>query len=441
MRVAKVQYGRVASLRISCHARRSMRAAAPVEHVSVACTASGRDLEDDLASPELFDNGEMPTSEERETVAARLRRRRMQLRAEASGPGRRAGSERLRGNASTNDRNITSGVRRRRTRAVDARINVDLDAETNEDELYDVDRAEDEFEYDDVYEQEEVRQARRRDRNVYEAEYEDPYFGWGYGPAGNESWSEDGAGSGRRGNTDEKEVEDGRKSSTLSSGEYQDTTNLQDPPDIVILNPEELDRVLPVLPFSEQADFFAGGAAQAVQRWGASLALTVLFSKAALIAATSLTWPLWWPWAKAANKNFSVRSKVEYGGIWRTHILEVEKGNRPRPRFGEEEELRNMPRFSAMKTCTIVVGEENGAQTKLVLPFDARYEFLRPGQPAEVLVLSDSTSFADIKAIKDVYLPDNGMWLAEYPYIDRPEFLEVSLEIEREMGGEAFEDN
>lgn len=104
-----------------------------------------------------------------------------------------------------------------------------------------------------------------------------------------------------------------------------------------------------------------------------------------------------------------------------------------------------MPRFSAMKTCTIVVGEENGAQTKLVLPFDARYEFLRPGQPAEVLVLSDSTSFADIKAIKDVYLPDNGMWLAEYPYIDRPEFLEVSLEIEREMGGEvgdgAFEDN
>ncbi len=93
-----------------------------------------------------------------------------------------------------------------------------------------------------------------------------------------------------------------------------------------------------------------------------------------------------------------------------------------------------------MKTCTIVVGEENGAQTKLVLPFDARYELLQRGQPAEVLVLSDSTSFSDIKAIKDVYLPDVGLWLAEYPYIDRAEFLEVSLEIEREVGGEVGND-
>jgi hypothetical protein len=64
-------------------------------------------------------------------------------------------------------------------------------------------------------------------------------------------------------------------------------------PDIALLSPAELDRLLPVVPFSAQAAFFNGGAAQAVQRWGASLALTLLLSKAALLAATSLTWPLW----------------------------------------------------------------------------------------------------------------------------------------------------
>ena len=42
---------------------------------------------------------------------------------------------------------------------------------------------------------------------------------------------------------------------------------------------DELERVLPVVPSSQQAAFFAGSATDGVQRWGASLALTVLFSK------------------------------------------------------------------------------------------------------------------------------------------------------------------
>ena len=42
---------------------------------------------------------------------------------------------------------------------------------------------------------------------------------------------------------------------------------------------DELERVLPVVPSSQQAAFFSGSATDGVQRWGASLALTVLFSK------------------------------------------------------------------------------------------------------------------------------------------------------------------
>jgi hypothetical protein len=361
-------------------------------------SSSSRDFDE-----ELFDNVEIgDTSSERESVAARLRKRRQQVRQQNL-------MKTSRGSVDAS----TSGRRRRRG----------------------------------LENEEAGARGEERDPRVYVAEYEDPYLGWGFESPEKDSWSEDGPrtianGDAREGvSTDESTDESTVGSPPPDSSEYQDTTNLLDPPDIVILSPEELDRVLPVLPFSEQADFFAGSAAQAVQRWGASLALTVLFSKAALIAATSLTWPLWWPWARAANKNFGVRSKVEYGGIWRTRILDVEKGVRPRPRFGEEEELRNIPRFSAMKTCTIIVGEENGAQTKLCLPFDARYELLQPGQPAEVLVLSDSTSFSDIKAIKDVYLPENGLWLAEYPYIDRAEFLEISLDIEQEAQSAQYDED
>jgi hypothetical protein len=36
-----------------------------------------------------------------------------------------------------------------------------------------------------------------------------------------------------------------------------------------------------------------------------------------------------------------------------------------------------------------------------------------------------------------VYLPNSGLWLSEYPYCDRAEFLELSLQVEREAQEEA----
>ena len=214
-------------------------------------------------------------------------------------------------------------------------------------------------------------------------------------------------------------------------------------PDIALLSPEELERVLPVVPFSAQAAFFNGGPAQAVQRWGASLALTVLLSKAALLAATSLTWPLWWPWAQAATKNYAMRKQMMYAGLWRTKVLDVEARGRPRPQFGagsDDDGGATPPRFSTMRTTRILLGDPEGAQTELVLPHDARFSMVEPGQPAELIVLSTSPTFESFKAVKDVYLPDCGLWLSEYPFLDRTEFLEISLEIEREAAAGEMDD-
>ena len=37
-----------------------------------------------------------------------------------------------------------------------------------------------------------------------------------------------------------------------------------------------------------------------------------------------------------------------------------------------------------------------------------------------------------LQAVKDVYLPDSGLWVSEYPHVDRTQLLEVSLQVERE---------
>jgi hypothetical protein len=54
------------------------------------------------------------------------------------------------------------------------------------------------------------------------------------------------------------------------------------------------------------------------------------------------------------------------------------------------------------------------------------------GDAAELLVLSNSSSFGRFKALKEVYLPESGQWVCRYPYVNRDVFLDLSLEIERE---------
>ena len=131
---------------------------------------------------------------------------------------------------------------------------------------------------------------------------------------------------------------------------------------------EELERVLPVVPFAQQAAFFSGSATDGVQRWGASLALTVLLSKVAVLAASSLTWPLWWPWALAARKNLAVRRSLRCGGLWRTQVLDVAVTGRPRP-FADGGGLLG---GSTMRMARVLVGDPGGAQAEMALPYDSR---------------------------------------------------------------------
>lgn len=37
-----------------------------------------------------------------------------------------------------------------------------------------------------------------------------------------------------------------------------------------------------------------------------------------------------------------------------------------------------------------------------------------------------------LQALKEVYLPVSGLWLTEYPHLNRDVFLDISLDIERE---------
>ena len=40
--------------------------------------------------------------------------------------------------------------------------------------------------------------------------------------------------------------------------------------------------------------------------------------------------------------------------------------------------------------------------------------------------------FLAVQALKEVYLPECGVWVSDYPFLNRIAFLDLSLEVERE---------
>lgn len=64
------------------------------------------------------------------------------------------------------------------------------------------------------------------------------------------------------------------------------------------------------------------------------------------------------------------------------------------------------------------------------------FQEIREGEPVELLVVASQPGFGDFKALKEAYLPESALWLADYPYVDRDAFLELSLAVERERAAQ-----
>jgi len=189
---------------------------------------------------------------------------------------------------------------------------------------------------------------------------------------------------------------------------------------------------------------------QAAAAVGASVAL----SKAALLAGPALLYPIWGPWVRAGTRNAGVylKQRFEALGLWRATVLSVRVDTVPSALGGGSgaggvgggglaEALIGAGVVGAPRdTVTLVVGDpwSGGARVDLTLPYALGAEDVVAGEPAELLVLCADRrdpGRAPFRAVREVYLPAAGLWLADYPFVSRERFLDISLAIERARGG------
>lgn len=208
------------------------------------------------------------------------------------------------------------------------------------------------------------------------------------------------------------------------------------------LTKEKTEQLIPLIATGKQYAYYWGKWSDVLNRLLISfigvvvvLILNALFGQAeALIlllgGIVALYW-LWCPVYQASLRNSASR-RFKYSGFWRGKVLDVYLTEEL---IGEEETVNQRGELVIVENrerwINLVLGDETGFEVEVQAPLQRIHKGIKPGQTAELLVLSNELDLSQINKISDAYLPQKDLWVGQYPYIQRDVFLEVS----RQLGG------
>lgn len=142
---------------------------------------------------------------------------------------------------------------------------------------------------------------------------------------------------------------------------------------------------------------------------------------------------LWWPAVSASLRNQSYR-RFPYSGFWQGEVLDIYVTEEL---IGKEESVDQRGELVIVekreRRLNLSIGDETGFETKLQARLSPKHRVIRPGDQAEVVVLSRRSNLEDIEKISDVYLPRHRLWVSDYPWLQRDIFEQMSYEFNRRV--------
>jgi hypothetical protein len=213
---------------------------------------------------------------------------------------------------------------------------------------------------------------------------------------------------------------------------------------LIPLTRKTLDDVIPIVATGDQYKYCWGKLPNFLQRLSISIvcvmaiALIDVFAREALgwfefvlflIGAIAGTYWLWSPIYLAGKRNRNCR-QYQYGGYWQGEVLDVFVTDVV---VGKSETVNKygelVVRENREELFNLEIGDELGFSTIIKVPLKAQHRAVRPGDSAEMIVLSNRRDLGRINWISDVYVPDCNQWISDYPYVRRDAFTEVSRKL------------
>ena len=148
-----------------------------------------------------------------------------------------------------------------------------------------------------------------------------------------------------------------------------------------------------------------------------------------LIAVIAGLYWLWSPAYWASMRNRTIR-RFKYSGFWQGRVLDVfvtEELISEEESFNQQGELIIVE--NRERRINLIIGDQTGFEMTIQAPLQRLHQMIKPGQIAELLVMSNRPDLSTIDKVSDVYLPSQNLWVGKYPWLQRDVFVEVSREL------------
>lgn len=154
----------------------------------------------------------------------------------------------------------------------------------------------------------------------------------------------------------------------------------------------------------------------------------ILEFSVAIIAG--LYW-LWGPAYQAGRRNAEYR-RYPYSAFWQGEVADVYITE---DLVGTEERVNRQGELVVVENrerrLNLELADEAGYLGKVKVPLVRDHRVIRPGDRAQLIAISNRPDLDPILELSDVYMADYGLWVSDYPYLNREVFAEVSKQLGR----------
>lgn len=210
---------------------------------------------------------------------------------------------------------------------------------------------------------------------------------------------------------------------------------------LIPINREKFEQLIPLVATGPQYNYCWGKARDFLKRllisvigvvivWVIHLFLGNSFDAVSLVlgVGAGFYW-LWGPIFWASQRNRKLRD-YKYSGFWRGRVLDIyvtEELTREEEDVNQKGELVIIE--NRERRLNIEVGDETGFRVDLQVPLKRIYKQIARGMTAEMLVVAYQPSLTRLEKFTDIYLPENDLWVSDYPYLQHQVFEDLSRRI------------
>ena len=207
---------------------------------------------------------------------------------------------------------------------------------------------------------------------------------------------------------------------------------------LIPINPTQVSKLIPSVGTAGQFKYALGDPRKILQRLiissiGGILNLLLFISQSSsqtenlwlLLCVIFFLYIIWGPIYESSRKNSSYKN-VKFFSLFDGYISDIYKTEKIESSREQSNRQGRLELIEKKRTFLIIeLEDEDGYLDKISFPLENKHNQIKIGSKIRCLVSSNYRNFDREIYLTDAWLPQENIWIGEYPYLLRPAFEEI----------------